>query len=64
MAELIETLVLLKSLEANIVPVVFEAPERCVIDKRLEGRKKGFKAEDVHKAANTVYGHAEFLLSV
>ena len=40
---------MLTTLEANIVPVVFEAPERCVIDKRLEGYKKGLKAEDIYR---------------
>ena len=36
LAVLIETLAFLESFEANIVPVVFEAPERCAIDKRLK----------------------------
>ena len=43
------------SSQANKVPVVFEAPERCVIDKRLEGYKKGLKAEDIYKAVDTAY---------
>ena len=46
---------MLTTLEANIVPVVFEAPERCMIDKRLERDRKGLKAEDIYNAANTVY---------
>ena len=64
MAELIETLTFLKSFEASIVPVVFEAPERCVIDKRLERDKKGLKAENNYNGAGTAYDQVELLLSV
>ena len=38
--------------------MVFEAPERCTTDKRLEGCKKGLRAAD------TVYECVELLLSV
>ena len=55
---------MLTTLEANIVPVVFEAPERCVIDKRLERDRKGLKAEDIYNAANTVYDWTGLLFSV
>ena len=44
---------MLTTLEASIVPVAFEAPERCAIGKRLEGDRK-VSAEDVYKA-DTVY---------
>ena len=64
MEELIETLTFLEFLEASIVPVTFEASERCTTDKRLEGYKKGLKAEVVYKVADTVYECVELLLSV
>ena len=62
--QIIELLSFLEALEANIIPVVFEAPPKEMIESRMKTDNKGLDLEQVWKEAQGIYDLGELLFSV
>ena len=62
--QIIELLAFLEALEANIIPVVFEAPPKKMIESRMKTDNKGLDLEHVWKEAQGIYDLGELLFSV
>ena len=62
--QVIELLAFLEALEANIIPVVFEAPPKEMIESRMKTDNKGLDLEHVWKEAQGIYDLGELLFSV
>ena len=62
--QIIELLSFLEALEANIIPVVFEAPPKCMIESRIKTDNKGLDLEHVWEEAQGIYDLGELLFSV
>ena len=62
--QIIELLAFLEALEANIIPVVLEAPPKDMIELRMKDDHKGLDLEQVWKEALGIYDLGELLFSV
>ena len=54
----------LEPLEANIQPIVFEAPPKSVLESRLERDTKGLVPEKVFKPEGEVINLSELLFEI